>query len=176
MCGQPAVTKRSAQLAAMLLRISAAVCFLLASPGIGAATGDRGENRPALPTVQSLGCRSHRTRERHVPRTVTGPKAGTPAKAALGLRLEALDRPEAHGGTNSPLVFTRTSPPLTEAIRDDRPPPVRVEVRRWRTALLASGGKAPLVGRPQPRRSGYGAARADVPAHALLELYCTWVI
>ena len=174
--GQPTVTEPSAQLAAMVLRISAVVYLLLASPGIGAATGDRGEDRLALPAVQSQLCRSQATRARHLPRIVTVHKACTPAKASLSLRLEALDRPDAGCRTSSPIVFSRTSPPLTEALHDDRPPQVRVEVRRWRTAILASGGRAPLSGRLQERQSVSGASRRDDPSHSLHELFCTWVI
>ena len=78
--------------------------------------------------------------------------------------------------TDSSSELNRPSQPLTEALRDDRPPQVRVEVRRWRTAILVSGGKAPLVARLQQRRLECGASRRDDPSHSLHELFCTWVI
>jgi len=148
MSGQPVVTRRSAQFAAMVLRISVAVYLLLASPEIEAAGGDRGEDRPALPAIQSYSCRSHVTRH----------------------------RPDTQRRTDSSSELNRPSQPLTEALRDDRPPQVRVEVRRWRTAILASGGKAPLVARLLQRRFVCGASRRDDPSHSLHELFCTWVI
>ena len=176
MSAQPAVTKRSAQHSAMVLRISAAAYLLLASPGIGAATGDRVEERPALPAVQSPLCRSPVTREGHLSRIVTGHKARRPANASLDLRQEASDRPDAHGRASSPIVFSSTSRPLTEALRNDRPPQGRVEVRTWRTVSLTSSGRAPLAGRLRERRSVCGASWRDDPSHSLHELNCTWVI
>lgn len=150
MCRRPVAAKRPISPVAMVLRASVAAYLLLTSTQVGAAIWKHGEDRPAVPAVQTRLCRY--------------------------LRQEASEPPDSHRGPRSPFVFGGPSRPFTEALRDDRPPQVRVEVRRWRTANLASGGKAPLSARLYERRSGCGASRPVDPSHSLHELFCTWVI
>lgn len=176
MSGQRAVTKRSAQFTAMVLRTSAAVYLLFAPPGIGAFAGDRGEDRPTLPTVQSPLCRSHIRQEGLRHRIVTGHKACTSTHALLVLGQEAFDLPDPGGRPRFPIDMDRRSWPLAEALLNDRPPQVRAEVRRWRTAILASTGKVPLSGRHHERRFTCGASRRDNPSLSLHDLFCTWII
>ena len=176
MFGRSAVTKRSAVRAAMVLRGSAVVYLLFASLGIEASAGDGGEDRPPPPTVQSPLYRSHVRQEGLSRRFVRGHKTCIPSGLLLALGQEASDSPDPDCQTRAPIAMSRSSWPRTEAIVDEHPPQVRAEVRRWRTAILASGGKVPLSGGHHEGRFTCGASRRDHPSLSLHDLFCTWVI
>lgn len=84
--------------------------------------------------------------------------------------------PGAAGGTSLPSLSNQGSTPLTEGLREDRPTQVRVDVRRWRMVILASGGKASRCGQLPNRRSTCRAPRLAFPSLSLQQMFCTWVI
>ena len=171
MCRRTAAAKRPIPPVAMVLRASVVAFLLLTSPHLGAAVWEHGEAPVVSPVVRS-GVR----RDNSFRWIVTDHLPGTPLDGVSALGGKTSVPPGTAGGNNSPSLSNRDSTPLTEGLREDRPTQVRVDVRRWRMVIPASGGKASRCGRMPNRRSTCTAPWLAFPSLSLQEMFCTWVI
>lgn len=176
MCRPAVATRRAILPVAMVLRTSVAAYLLLTSTQLGAAVSDQEAGQAVSPVAGSESRRSAVRRESPFRWIVIVHRSDTPPDGVSALGGKPSVPPGAAGGTSSPSLSHRGSTPLTEGLREDRPPQVRVGVRRWRMVILASGGKAVRCGRLPNRRSTCRAPRLAFPSLSLQERFCTWVI
>jgi hypothetical protein len=175
MSRQPAAVSRSILAAATAFRMSVVGCLLLAGSHLGVARWGRQEGHEIDGVFRSGSRRANVQPGNQCPRTAAFLLDRASARA-LRFSQKASTSPDAASSLCRPVLLNRNSRPPTEGLREDRPTQVRVDVRRWRAAILADGGRALLGGRLPNRRTLCGASKMPCPSLSLHELFCTWVI
>jgi len=174
MSRQPAAVTRSTLTATTAFRMSLVTCLLAVGSLLGLAGWEHQEVHGIGRVFRARSCRSN------VPPGTPGPWAAAyaldRASGDLTLRWSQNSSTPHASSICSPILSNRTSRPPTEGLREDRPTQVRVDVRRWRTAILADGGRALIGGRRPNRRSLCGASSVPCPSPSLHQLFCTWII
>jgi hypothetical protein len=175
MSRQPAAITRSTLAAAMRFRMSLVICLLLVGSRLG-ADWERQEGPWIGRVFRAVSCRSSVGPGNAWTETTAFELDPMSADVVCRFRQETVTLADTAGRICPPILSNRTSRPPTEGLREDRPSQIRVDVRRWRTAILADVGKLPLGGRLPSWRSVCGASGVRCPSSSLHELFCTWII
>jgi hypothetical protein len=175
MSGQTAAVTRSTLTATTAFGMSLVACLLAVGSLLGLAGWEHQEGHVIGRVFRARSCRSNVQPGNHGPWAAAYALDLASSDFTLRCSQNTSTSPDA-SSICSPILSNRTSRPPTEGLREDRPPQVRVDVRRWRTAILADGDKALLGGRSPNRRSLCGASSVPCPSPSLHELFCTWII
>lgn len=174
MSRQPAAVRVPMLAAVTPFLIGVLACVVLA----GSYLGNVGAERQAgiRRTFRTDSCRAHAPQDEQWPWNGACFLDSVAADAARCLGGNPSTSPDAAGHIGSPILSNRTSWPPTEGLCEDRPTQVRVDVRRWRTAILADGGVGSHGSHLSYRRSHRGAFGVPCPSRSLQVMFCTWVI
>ena len=151
MSRQPAAVTRSTLTATTAFRMSLVTCLLAVGSLLGLAGWEHQEG-PVIGRVFRAP-RADPTSNREISGPLAAAYALDRESGDLTLRCSQNSSTSHASSICSPILSNRTSRPPTEGLREDRPTQVRVDVRRWRTAILADGGRALIAGRRPNRRS-----------------------